>query len=88
MATLCNLLKESGFTDHGVLARLRIQAQEEFVSLRNGRQVARDLETPLDVLIRLFLDGDCVEDATCRSIARCRRKSRTWPASMVEGFLP
>jgi SAM-dependent methyltransferase len=61
-------LLDANFTEPGIAARLGIGPLSEFVSLRNGRQTARDLAGSLDVLVRLFLDGDCVEVADVRRL--------------------
>ena len=63
-----NLLTTVGFTDEGIRARLNLESLNDFVSLRKGRQNAADLAGPLDVAIRLFLDGDCVCDADLRRL--------------------
>jgi SAM-dependent methyltransferase len=50
-----SLLQEAGFTEEGIFGRLGIAALPEFVP-----QAGREVEQPLDLLIRLFLDEECV----------------------------
>ena len=54
------LFQNSGFTEQGVAARLGIPGMAGFKPLRLGRETAHDLESPLDALIRLFLDEEPV----------------------------
>ena len=62
------LLQSCGFDERGVAGRLEIDGIPSFKSIRQGRRTALDIESPLDVLIRLFLDGEAVEDAVARAL--------------------
>ncbi|MBA2669750.1 MAG: methyltransferase [Gemmatimonadetes bacterium] len=49
------------YTVEGVCRRLGIQTVYEFRSLRQGREGSPEVADPLDLLIRLFLDGAAVD---------------------------
>lgn len=65
MAALRDLLEETGFTEEAVSARTGATSIYDFTSVREGR-VPGDARDALDVLIRLFLDGDLVGRAVIR----------------------
>lgn len=71
-AALRELLKASGFTEPGAAARLGIPAMAAFKPLRLGREAACDLASPLDVLIRLFLDEEPVPEDRARELLGAR----------------
>ena len=57
-----------GYDEPGVIGRLEIEEIARFKSIRQGRRTALDIQGPIDVLIRLFLDGEMVQDATARGL--------------------
>ncbi|HWQ53385.1 MAG TPA: class I SAM-dependent methyltransferase [Bryobacteraceae bacterium] len=60
LAAFRSLLQDSGFNEQGICARLGIAALTDFIPLRKGRDACCELAAPLDLLIRLFLDEECV----------------------------
>jgi SAM-dependent methyltransferase len=62
-AGLRQLFEDCGFDERGVTGRLEIEEIARFKSMREGRRTALELQSPLDALIRLFLDGEVVEEA-------------------------
>ncbi|HWB83591.1 MAG TPA: methyltransferase [Bryobacteraceae bacterium] len=60
-AALRELLLSCGFTTGGICGRLRIPSIAGYKDLRQGREVAVNLEEPVDALIRLLLDGEFLE---------------------------
>jgi SAM-dependent methyltransferase len=63
LAAYRSLLRESGFNEESVLARLGIGALPEFVP-----QAGRPQEGHLDLLIRLFMDEECVPEGDIRRL--------------------
>jgi len=55
------LFQGCGFDERSVTGRLEIEGIAAFKSIRQGRRTALDFQSPLDPLIRLFLDGEMVE---------------------------
>jgi SAM-dependent methyltransferase len=60
-AALRHLLERSGYTTQGVCERIGIPTIYDFTTLREGRAGPSDVADALDVLIRLFLDGEAVD---------------------------
>jgi methylase of polypeptide subunit release factors len=58
--SLRGVFENSGFSEEGVAARLGIPGMLHFKPLRFRRETVGDLESPLDALIRLFLDEEAV----------------------------
>lgn len=65
MDELRNLLADTGFTEEAVSARTGATSIYDFTSIREGR-VPGQAADALDVLIRLFLDGDLMDRAVIR----------------------
>lgn len=65
MAVLRDLLASSGFSEAAVTARTGATSIYDFTSVREGR-IPGQAADALDVLIRLFLDGDLVDRALIR----------------------
>jgi len=59
-AALWDLLETCGFNDEGICQRLEIPSIVDFQGKCEGRTKAIAIEEPLDVLIRLLLDGEFV----------------------------
>jgi methylase of polypeptide subunit release factors len=62
------VFQSCGYDEPGVIARLDIEEIARFKSIRQGRRTALDIQGTIDVLIRLFLDGEIVQDAAARSL--------------------
>ena len=62
------VFRSCGYDEPGVIARLEIEEIARFKSIRQGRRTALDIRGPIDVLIRLFLDGEIVQEAAARSL--------------------
>jgi SAM-dependent methyltransferase len=62
------VLHSCGYDEPGVIGRLEIEEIARFKSIRQGRRTALDIRGPIDVLIRLFLDGEMVPDAVARPL--------------------
>jgi methylase of polypeptide subunit release factors len=67
-AAVRQIFQRCGFDERGVTDRLEIQDIAHFKSIRQGRRNALDLQSPIDALIRLFLDGEVVEDAAAAKL--------------------
>lgn len=67
-AALRELLATSGFTEEGVASRLGIPGMAAFQPLRMGRETAAELDTPLDALIRIFLDEEPLPEGRAREL--------------------
>ncbi len=65
MAVLRDLLAQAGFTEDAVSARTGAKSIYDFTSIREGRTPGQARDA-LDVLIRLFLDGDLMDRALIR----------------------
>ncbi|HKV51467.1 MAG TPA: class I SAM-dependent methyltransferase [Gemmatimonadaceae bacterium] len=65
MAALRHLLERVGFTEQAVSTRTGAKSIYDFTSVRQGR-VPGEARDALDVLIRLFLDGDAMDRALIR----------------------
>lgn len=65
IAVLRDLLADTGFTEQAVSARTGATSIYDFTSIREGR-VPGQAADALDVLIRLFLDGDLMDRAVTR----------------------
>ncbi|HEY7895260.1 MAG TPA: methyltransferase [Gemmatimonadaceae bacterium] len=65
MAVLRELLADTGLTEEAVCARTGATSIYDFTSIREGR-VPGQASDALDVLIRLFLDGDLMDRAVIR----------------------
>jgi SAM-dependent methyltransferase len=61
IAALRALLTECGYSERGICDRLGLTKLTEFPTLRAGRMTPATITDRLDVLIRLFLDGEGVE---------------------------
>jgi precorrin-6B methylase 2 len=57
------LLESASYTEAGICGRMGIGTIIEFVPLNKGRKDEHGLATPLDLLIRLFLDEEPVDAA-------------------------
>ena len=55
-----DLFIDSDFTAAAICQRLEVSALPVHRTIRQGRTVALALNDPLDLLIRLFLDGEAV----------------------------
>jgi SAM-dependent methyltransferase len=66
-AAVRQLLQACGFDEPRVSGRLAIADIAHFKSVRQGRATALDFQSPLDVLIRLFLDGEVVREGVVAS---------------------
>jgi SAM-dependent methyltransferase len=62
------VFRSCGYDEPGVIGRLEIEEIARFKSIRQGRRTALDIQGPIDVLIRLFLDGEMVQDAAARAL--------------------
>jgi SAM-dependent methyltransferase len=67
-AAVREIFEGCGFDERGVTGRLEIEDIARFKSARQGRHKALDFQGPIDVLIRLFLDGEAVEEAVTRAL--------------------
>ena len=67
-AALGRLLAECGYDNAGICRRLQIDSIVDFKAICDGRTTAREIEQPLDVLIRLLLDGEFVPDPVVKSM--------------------
>ncbi len=67
-AAVRQLFQGCGFDERGVAGRLEIEDIAHFKSMRQGRRNALDFQSPLDALIRLFLDGEVVDDAVAHTL--------------------
>ena len=65
MRTLRTLLEKSGFTEEAVSQRTGVASIYDFTSIREGRP-SSDARDTLDILIRLFLDGELLDRAVIR----------------------
>jgi methylase of polypeptide subunit release factors len=68
-AAVRRVFQSCGYDEPGVIGRLEIEEIARFKSIRQGRRTALDIKGPIDVLIRLFLDGETVQDAVARALA-------------------
>jgi methylase of polypeptide subunit release factors len=67
-AAVRRVFHSCGYDEPGVIGRLEIEQIARFKSIRQGRRTALDIQGPIDVLIRLFLDGEMVQDAAVRGL--------------------
>jgi SAM-dependent methyltransferase len=67
-AAVRRVFHSCGYDEPGVIGRLEIEEIARFKSIRQGRRTALDFQGPIDVLIRLFLDGEMVQDAVARPL--------------------
>jgi methylase of polypeptide subunit release factors len=67
-AAVRQVFHSCGYDERGVVGRLEIEEIARFKSIRQGRRTALDMQGPIDVLIRLFLDGEIVQDAVARTL--------------------
>lgn len=65
IAALRDVLAQAGFTEEAVCARTNAKTMYDFTSLREGR-VPGQASDAIDVLIRLFLDGDLMDRTLIR----------------------
>jgi SAM-dependent methyltransferase len=66
-AALRALFLSCGFNDEGICRRLEIPSIVEFKGKCEGRKTATVIQEPIDVLIRLLLDGEFVAQAVIES---------------------
>ncbi|MCL5743626.1 MAG: class I SAM-dependent methyltransferase [Acidobacteria bacterium] len=62
------LLEGAGYTVAAMCDRLGIEHTWQFKSIRQGRTAALEIECSLDVLVRLFMDGEYVNASRIRSL--------------------
>ncbi len=62
------LLAACGYTAPAVCGRLGIESIYDFRSIREGRERARDVESALDLLVRLFMDVGLVPVGTAEDL--------------------
>jgi 16S rRNA G1207 methylase RsmC len=62
------LLAACDYTAPAVCRRLGIESIYDFRSIREGRERARELESPLDLLVRLFMDVELVAVGTAEDL--------------------
>ena len=62
-AAMRSLLRQAGFTEEAVLLHLGIDGLAAFVPIEN-----RALASPMDLLVRLFMDQDPVPEEAIRSL--------------------
>jgi SAM-dependent methyltransferase len=67
-AAVRQLFQKCGFDERGVTDRLEIEDIAHFKSIRQGRRSALDLQSPIDALIRLFLDGEVVKESVAAKL--------------------
>lgn len=67
-AAVRNLLEQADYTETAVCRRLGLDAIYNFRTIREGRETAHEIRDSLDVLIRLFLDGEYVNDSQIRAV--------------------
>ncbi len=65
MDTLRALLENAGFTEEAVSKRTGVASIYDFTSIREGR-LSTETHDALDILIRLFLDGELLDRALIR----------------------
>lgn len=65
METLHALLEKSGFTEEAIAQRTGVASIYDFTSIREGRPSVETRDA-LDILIRLFLDGELLDRALVR----------------------
>jgi SAM-dependent methyltransferase len=65
MDSLRTLLERAGFTEEAVCGRTGVASIYDFTSVRDGRAPAESRDA-LDVLIRLFLDGELLDRSVIR----------------------
>jgi SAM-dependent methyltransferase len=68
MRALRELLDRSDFTAAGICRRLEIAEVVDFKGIRQGRTTALDITAPVDVFIRLMLDGEFVAQSVLDSL--------------------
>jgi SAM-dependent methyltransferase len=68
LATFRSLLRDAGYTEPSLCERYGLGALASFKTIRKGRPVAARVDHPLEVLTRLFLDGEYVTAAQLRSL--------------------
>lgn len=56
------------YTEPAVCRRLGLESIYDFRSIREGRERARELESPLDLLVRLFMDVELVAVGTAEEL--------------------
>jgi SAM-dependent methyltransferase len=62
LRALRSMFDKAGFDSDGICRRLEIASIHEFTSKCNGRHIATAIERPIDALIRLFLDGEFLDE--------------------------
>ncbi len=67
-AAVRRVFQSCGYDEPGVIGRLEIEEIARFKSIRQGRRTALDIQGPIDILIRLFLDGEMVPDSVARPL--------------------
>jgi carbamoyltransferase len=67
-AAVRRLFETCGYRERDILQRLDIAHISMFKPLRQGRQTAAQLETSLDALIQLLLDGETLAETTLRRL--------------------
>jgi SAM-dependent methyltransferase len=60
------LLERAGYTEAAVCARAGCNKIQDFKSIREGRESAIDTSDALDMLIRLFMDVEIIDETTVR----------------------
>jgi carbamoyltransferase len=63
-AAFREILRAAGYDSEGICLRLGIPSITEFQAKCDGRTTAITLDGPIDALLRLFLDGEYVEQRT------------------------
>jgi SAM-dependent methyltransferase len=72
LAAVRELLAACDYTAPAICRRLGIETIYDFRSLREGRERGREPDSPLDVLIRLFMDVELVSVGTAQELLTVR----------------